>query len=91
MKKKFYFCDKNNGSFKYLEKFIEELKITFIKKFSFKISSDKNITEKFHITFLNNLTYKVVDINNKNFGLVLLIHESDLPNNKAFLPCNGNF
>ena len=92
MKKKVLFlCDKNNTwSFKYLEKFIEELKITFIKKFSFKISSDKNITEKFHITFLNNLTYKV-DINNKNFGLVLLIHESDLPNNKGFSPLQWQF
>ena len=92
MKKKVLFlCDKNNTwSFKYLEKFIEELKITFIKKFSFKISSDKNITEKFHITFLNNLTYKV-DINNKNFGLVLLIHESDLSNNKGFSPLQWQF
>lgn len=92
MKKKVLFLyDKNNSwSFKYLKKFIEELKIIFIKKFTFKISSNKNITEKFHITFLNNLTYKI-DINNKNFGLILLIHESDLPKNKGFAPLQWQF
>lgn len=81
----FLYDKKNNWSFKYLLNYRKELKKNFNNKFLFKISSDKNINERFDITFLNNLTFKI-NTSKKNLGLILLIHESDLPRDKGFSP-----
>ena len=85
-KKVLFLCDEQNDWFSHiLRPYVKKLNQqnnNYKASISFKIPK----TKYFEIVFLMNLTYKVEKNFLKNFGVTLLIHESDLPKGKGYAP-----
>tara|TARA_B100000787_G_scaffold169757_1_gene162126 strand:+ start:787 stop:1419 length:633 start_codon:yes stop_codon:yes gene_type:complete len=82
MKKVLFLLDKKND---WIKQFIIDYNFSLKKKFTIKVSYNKNLIKKYDIIFLINYL-KILSKNTVSKNFCLLVHESNLPKDKGGAP-----